>query len=118
MVEFANKPTILHQVESLAAAGVIPTDAHAGVWVRQLRDSAETVVGGPGPTPAATAEESEQILRWLEQPGVRLVHVDGEWTCPVRGATRHLAVHDAVEQSRVSLAPFDERRPLATVHRP
>ena len=102
----------------LAAAGVIPTDAHAGVWVRQLRDSAETVVGGPGPTPAATAEESEQILRWLEQPGVRLVHVDGEWTCPVRGATRHLAVHDAVEQSRVSLAPFDERRPLATVHRP
>ncbi len=102
----------------LAAAGVIPADAHAGVWVRQLRDSAETVAGGPGPTPAATAEESEQILRWLEQPGVRLVHVDGEWTCPVRGATRHLAVHDAVEQSRVSLAPFDERRPLATAQRP
>ncbi|MCW2846836.1 MAG: exonuclease protein [Marmoricola sp.] len=102
----------------LAAAGVIPPDAHAGVWVTQLRESAETVVGGPGPTPAASAEESEQILRWLEQPGVRLVHVDGEWTCPVRGATRHLALHDAVEQSRASLAPFDERRALATVHRP
>ena len=55
-------------------------------------------VGGPGPTPAASAEESEQILRWLEQPGVRLVHVEGEWTCPIRGATRHLAVHDAVER--------------------
>ena len=71
----------------LAAAGVIPPDAHAGVWVTQLRESAETVAAGPGPTPAASAEESEQILRWLEQPGVRLVHVDGEWTCPVRGAT-------------------------------
>ncbi len=110
----------VHVVRSgrLAAAGVIPVDAHAGVWVTELRASAESVVGGPGPTPAATAEESEQILRWLEQPGVRLVHVDGEWTCPVRGAARHLATHDAVEQSRVSLVPFDERRQLSTVHQP
>jgi DNA polymerase-3 subunit epsilon len=102
----------------LAAAGVIPSDAHAGVWVTALRESAETVAAGPGPTPAASAEESEQILRWLEQPGVRLVHVDGEWTCPIRGATRHLAVHDAVEVSRASLVPFGERRALATVARP
>ena len=110
----------VHVVRSgrLAASGVIPVDAHAGVWVTQLRASAESVSGGPGPTPAATAEESEQILRWLEQPGVRLVHVDGEWTCPVRGAARHLATHDAVEQSRVSLVPFDERRQLSTVHQP
>ena len=102
----------------LAAAGVIPSDAHAGVWVTALRESAETVADGPGPTPAASAEESEQILRWLEQPGVRLVHVDGEWTCPIRGATRHLALHDAVEVSRASLLPFGERRALATVAQP
>jgi DNA polymerase-3 subunit epsilon len=102
----------------LAASGVIPPDAHAGVWVTQLRESAETVPAGPGPTPAASAEESEQILRWLEQPGVRLVHVDGEWACPVRGASRHLAVHDAVEHSRASLVPFDERRTLSPVHQP
>ena len=102
----------------LAASGVIPPDAHAGVWVRQLRESAEEVRSGPGPTPAASAEESEQILRWLEQPGVRLVHVEGEWTCPIRGATRHLAVHDAVEASRTMLVPFDERRALTTVHQP
>jgi DNA polymerase-3 subunit epsilon len=102
----------------LAASGIIPAEAHAGVWVTQLRESAETVIGGPGPTPAATAEESEQILRWLEQPGVRLVHVEGEWSCPVRGATRHLAIHDGVEHSRTMLVPFDERRPLGTVHQP
>ena len=102
----------------LANSGIIPAGAHAGDWVRQLRDSAETVEAGPGPTPAATAEESEQILRWLEQPGVRLVHVEGEWACPLRGATRHLPLHDAVEQSRASLVPFDERRALATVHQP
>jgi len=102
----------------LAAAGVIPSGADANDYVAGLRLSAETVRPGPGPVPAATAEESEKILRWLESPGIRLVDVDGEWTCPVAGATRHLAVHDAVNQSRLSLVPFDDRRGLTTVHQP
>jgi DNA polymerase-3 subunit epsilon len=102
----------------LAGAGVIPPSAHAGEYVEQLRLSAETVLAGLGPTPAATAEETEKVLRWLESPGTRLVRVEGEWSCPVRGAGRHLRVHDAVEQSRQSLAPFDERRSLPTVHQP
>lgn len=68
--------------------------------------------------PAASAEETEKILRWLESPGIRLIDVDGEWTCPVAGATRHLAIHDSVDQSRLSLVPFNERRALATVHQP
>jgi DNA polymerase-3 subunit epsilon len=91
----------------LAAAGVIPGGVHAADWVGGLRASADTVVPGPGPTPATTAEETEKILRWLESDGVRLVHVDGEWSCPTGGATRHLQVHDAVEASRRSLAAFD-----------
>lgn len=74
----------------LAAAGVIPSGADARGYVEQLRASAETVIPALGPTPAASAEESERILRWLESPGIRLVDVDGEWTCPVRGARRHL----------------------------
>lgn len=102
----------------LCAAGVIPPGAHAGEWVRQLRASADTVPVGHGPTPAATAEETEKILRWLESDGVRLVHVDGEWSCPVGGATKHLRVHDAVEQSRSAVAPFEDRRSLRPVHQP
>jgi DNA polymerase III subunit epsilon len=102
----------------LAAAGVIPPGAHAGDWVVRLRAGAETVMPGPGPTPATTAEESEKILRWLESDGVRLVHVEGEWTCPVGGAKKHLQVHDAVEESRASLVPFDERRSVRTMHQP
>jgi DNA polymerase-3 subunit epsilon len=102
----------------LAAAGVIPPGAHAGQWVEELRATAETVRPGPGPTPAATAEESEKILRWLESPGVRLVHIDGEWTCPIGGATKHLRLHDAVEASRDSLVPFQDRRPIRPVHQP
>jgi DNA polymerase-3 subunit epsilon len=102
----------------LAAAGIIPSGADAHAFVDQLTASAETVTSGPGPTPAASAEESEVILRWLEAPGIRLVDVDGEWTCPVGGASRHLAVHDAVNESRKSLVPFDDQRGLTTVHQP
>ena len=102
----------------LAAAGVIPPGANAQDFVATLRASAETVPDAPGPIPAASAEETEAILRWLESPGIRLVDVDGEWTCPVAGATRHLALHDAVDESRKSLVPFDDRRALATVHQP
>lgn len=102
----------------LAAAGVIPSGTDAHTYVAGLRASAETVRPGPGPVPAATAEETEKVLRWLESPGIRLVDVDGEWTCPVAGATRHLAIHDAVNQSRLSLVPFADRRELGTVHQP
>ena len=102
----------------LAAAGTIPPGADAHRFVAELRSSAETVRSAPGPVPAATAEETEKILRWLESPGVRLVEVDGEWTCPVAGATRHLALHDAADQSRLSLVPFADRRDISTVHQP
>jgi DNA polymerase-3 subunit epsilon len=102
----------------LAAAGVIPPGAHAGNWVLGLRASAETVTPGPGPAPAATAEETERILRWLESPGVRLVHVDGEWTCPIAGAERHRQLLDAVGASRLTLVPFDEQRSLPVHHQP
>ncbi|WP_460871122.1 DEDD exonuclease domain-containing protein [Nocardioides pakistanensis] len=102
----------------LAAAGVIPPGAHAGEWVKQLRAGAETVTPGPGPTPATTAEESEKILRWLESEGVRLVHVEGEWSSPLGGARKHLRLHDAVNESKAGLVPFEDRRPLRPVHQP
>ena len=102
----------------LAAAGVIPAGSEAQQYVAELRAAAETVAAAAGPVPAATAEETERILRWLESPGIRLVDVDGEWTCPIAGATRHLALHDAVNQSRLTLVPFDDRRPISPVHQP
>ena len=102
----------------LAAAGVMRGPVDASAWVSDLRDSAESVPAGIGPTPAATAEESEKILRWLEQPGVRLVDVDGPWTSPIAGAGRHLASLDAASASRDELVPFDERRRISLVHQP
>ena len=102
----------------LAAAGVIPSGMDAHRFVDGLRAGAETVRAAPGPVPAASAEESERILRWLESPGVRLIDVEGEWTCPVAGAGRHLALYDAAHQARLALVPFDEQRLPAPVHRP
>jgi len=90
----------------LAAAGVIPPAANARDWVRALRDGAETVLPGAGPAPAATAEETERVLRWLETPGVRLVHVVGEWTCPVAGSRRLLPLLDPVSL-RSGVGAFD-----------
>lgn len=75
----------------LAAAGVMARGTHPVPYVESLVAAAETVIPGPGPTHAATAEETECILRWLESPGIRLVEVDGEWSLPARGAARHKA---------------------------
>ncbi|WP_183545429.1 DEDD exonuclease domain-containing protein [Nocardioides albus] len=80
----------------LAGAGVIPREANAHSYVAALQLSAETVLPAPGPVPAASAEETELVLRWLESPGVRLAHIEGEWTCPIGGAGRRAAALERV----------------------
>lgn len=72
----------------LTGACLTPPGADPMPHINALRASAEVV--DPTdlvlPAPAALPEETEQVLRWLEEPGVRLVHLDGAWTCPVGGA--------------------------------
>ncbi|MCW2947700.1 MAG: polymerase epsilon subunit [Actinoallomurus sp.] len=70
----------------LAAAGTVPPRAHPVPYVEALVATAETVRPGPGAAPRASAEEMECVLRWLDSPGVRLVEVDGTWSCPAHGA--------------------------------
>jgi DNA polymerase-3 subunit epsilon len=102
----------------LAAAAVMRGGVSAPDFVDTVVAGAETVSAGLGPAPAASAAETECALRWLEQPGVRLIHVQGTWCSPVFGAGGRLATHDAAESARASLVPFDERRFLRTVHQP
>ncbi|MGI8435158.1 MAG: DEDD exonuclease domain-containing protein [Nocardioidaceae bacterium] len=102
----------------LAAAGVIPQGANARTWTESLQYGAETVLAGPGPAPAATSEESERILRWLEQTGVRLVHVDGTWSCPVDGAESRREVLESIKEARAALVPFDTPRLSSAMSRP
>jgi DNA polymerase-3 subunit epsilon len=70
----------------LAGTSVAPRGADPMPYIAALRDSAEVVTAAPLPAPAAWPEETEKILRWLEAPGVRIVDLDGVWTCPVGGA--------------------------------
>ena len=76
-----------------------------------LRATAEVVAAPIHPSPAATPEETEIILRWLEAPGVRIVELDGAWTCPVGGAG---GVRMLLDERRPSdVAPFDRDLPVA-----
>jgi len=78
----------------LAAAGVSPPGAHPRITIETLLATAETVIPGAGPAPAASAEETERILAWVERPDTRLVRVDRDgsaevgWASPARGAGR------------------------------
>ena len=93
----------------LAAAAVAARGLDPRATVATLRATAETVPAGPGPIPAASAEETECVLRWLEEPGVRLVHLEGIWASPCHGAGGHRewgeAAHRAGNASRYN--PLD-----------
>ncbi len=102
----------------LVGAGVIPPASNAREWTEELRQSAETVLPGPGPAPAAMPEESDKVLRWLERPGVRLVHVDGVWSCPVGGAESQHQLLESINASRAALTPFDTPRHTRTYSQP
>ena len=69
----------------LAGTAISPRGADPMVHVATVRATAE-VVSPTGSTPAGLTEETELILRWLDAPGVRIVDIDGSWTCPVGGA--------------------------------
>ena len=85
----------------LAGTSLAPRGADPLVYVESLRATAEAVPPPVGPAPAAYPEETELVLRWLESPGVRIVRLDGEWTCPVGGARPpHATVADQRRRAR------------------
>ncbi len=69
----------------------------------------------PAPMPAAGVEEAECVLRWLEQPGVRLVATSAPWSSPAYGADR---LRDTLAAARESRAYDGERRALRPVAQP
>jgi DNA polymerase-3 subunit epsilon len=73
----------------LAGAATSPPRVHPAPTIAAVVASAETVRTAPGPTPAATAEETERILAWLERPDTRLVSASDGWALPAGGAARY-----------------------------
>jgi DNA polymerase-3 subunit epsilon len=90
----------------LVGAGAIPANANAGVFIDQLCLSSESVEPIADAALAATPEESELILDWLDQPGVRMVRATGQWACPIEGAGKWSATYDAINESRHLVASF------------
>jgi DNA polymerase-3 subunit epsilon len=102
----------------LAGAGVSPPGAAPRPYISALVATAESVSPGAGPTPAATAAEMDCVLRWLAEPGARLVAMDGEWCSPASGAAGLADWLAAVDAGREAGRPLDDRRGLRPVHRP
>ena len=68
---------------TLAAAGLAkPGDDPARV-AQGLVNTAATVIPDVPGMPAGLIEEAELIASWMEQPGVRLLDIDGTWGWPV-----------------------------------
>ena len=88
--------------------------------LQSLLDSGEVVEPGVGPAPAATPEESECILRWLEKPGTRLVALEGTWASPAYGAGGVRLWAEAAEGGRESSwrGFLGDQRDLRPVHQP
>ncbi|KAA2251328.1 DEDD exonuclease domain-containing protein [Solihabitans fulvus] len=70
----------------LASAGVARRGVPPMPVVEALVASAETVLPGDGPLRGAPPEEVAVVLRWLAQPGTRLVRAAQPWTEPAAGA--------------------------------
>lgn len=81
---------VLIRYGRLAGTCLTPRGSDPMPHIEALRATGE-VVAPPGPgRPGLLVEETDALLGWLEQPGVRLVTVQdpdaSPWTCPVRGA--------------------------------
>jgi DNA polymerase III subunit epsilon len=77
---------ILVRYGRLAGTSLSPPGANPMPYVEALTLSGEVVLPRPLPLPAAHPEETELVLNWLEQPGVRLVELEGTWAWPISGA--------------------------------
>jgi DNA polymerase-3 subunit epsilon len=97
----------------LAAAGVAVRGTPPYAVIQALLATAD-VVDAEQPI---LAEETECILRWLEQPGTRLVHASQPWVLPAYGAGG-LVSWLAADAARRAATPFADRRVLPVVARP
>jgi DNA polymerase-3 subunit epsilon len=105
----------------LVGADVAPRGVAPMPIVATLLDTAEVVAPtSPSATLAtvATVEETELLLRWLNEPGIRLVSASQPWSSPAAGAGRLRSWLVSAEGARRSAEPFADRRRLPILHQP
>ncbi len=99
----------------LVAAGRSGPATHPRTKLQTMLATAESVQPRAGPTPCATAEESERILAWLERTEVRLVVCGQGWSYPIAGAARYADLLQRVELARNPPSTADRLRGSLTL---
>jgi len=105
----------------LVGADVAPRGVPPMPLVANLLDTAEVVTQTSASATlatVATVEETELLLRWLNEPGIRLVSVSQPWSSPAAGAGRLRSWLVSADGARRSADPFADRRRLPIVHQP
>ena len=101
----------------LVAAGSAPQATSVRSTLAGLLLTAETPTG-PDDELAASVDETELILRWMEKPGTRLVELTGTLACPAPGTGAFTTFLTRVEAGRGDRDPFADGRSLGTRARP
>jgi len=101
----------------LVAAGGAPKGTSVRGMLPGLLATAETP-SGPDDEQAATVDETELILRWMEKPGTRLVELTGTLASPAPGTGAFSSFLARVETGRTGRDPFADDRSLGTRARP
>jgi DNA polymerase-3 subunit epsilon len=101
----------------LVAAGSAPQATSVRSTLAGLMLTAETPTG-PDDELAASVDETELILRWMEKPGTRLVELTGTLASPAPGTGAFSGFLDRVEAGRSDRDPFADGRSLGTRARP
>src|SRR3954471_1594066 len=101
----------------LVAAGGAPQGMSVRRMLPDLLATAETPDGPDGEL-AATVDETELILRWMEKPGTRLVQLTGTLASRAPGTGAFSTFLARVETGRSGRDPFADDRSLGTRARP
>ena len=101
----------------LVSAGHAPRGTSVRGTLASLVTTAETPTGPDGEL-AASVDETEIVLRWMEKPGTRLVDLEGTLACPAPGTGAYSAFLARVDDGRAQRDPFADGRSLRTRDRP
>jgi DNA polymerase-3 subunit epsilon len=101
----------------LVSAGNAPRGTSVRATLAGLLATAETPTT-PDDEPAASVDETELVMRWMEKPGTRLVQVTGTLACVAPGTGPYTAFLQRVDAGRAERDPFADGRSLGTRARP
>ncbi len=98
----------------LAAAGVARRGVPPMPVVDAISAAAQAILPEPAPLGGALAEEVGLIMRWLAQPGVRIVRAEPGWASSVESAGRWVSWAASARSARLADAELGPRASRGT----